>query len=105
MLYAKKEICKILYDLMQNHLSKLPRYKKFYSNQSFKKKKKNQIFSLFPIVKMNASYREIGRVGNFEADFQQYCCEISIIQVQQKQRKILPWTKIKKFHLVYTEIA
>ena len=54
---------------------------------------------------MNASYREIGRVGNFEADFQQYCCEISIIQVQQKQRKILPWTKIKKYHLIYTEIA
>ena len=33
--------------------------------------KKNQIFSLFPIVKMNANYEEICMVGNFEADFQQ----------------------------------
>ena len=33
--------------------------------------KKYQIFSLFPIVKMNANYEEICRVGNFEADFQQ----------------------------------
>ena len=32
---------------------------------------KNQIFSLFPIVKMNANYSEICRVGNLEADFQQ----------------------------------
>ena len=27
------------------------------------------LFSLFPIVKMNANYAEICRVGNFEADF------------------------------------
>ena len=25
----------------------------------------------FPIVKMNAKYAEIGRIGNLEADFQQ----------------------------------
>ena len=31
----------------------------------------NQIFSLFPIVKMNANHAEICRVGNLEADFQQ----------------------------------
>ena len=33
--------------------------------------KKTQIFSLFPIVKMNADYAEICGVGNLEADFQQ----------------------------------
>ena len=43
-------------------------HKKFYSSQWFLK---NQIFSLFPIVKMNANYEEICRVGNLEADFQQ----------------------------------
>ena len=55
----------------------------------------NQIFSLFPIVKMNANYAEICRVGNLEADFQQpllihfflkfsqCCCETSIIKIQQ----------------------
>ena len=32
---------------------------------------KNQIFSLFLIVKMNANYAETFRVGNLEADFQQ----------------------------------
>ena len=32
---------------------------------------KDQIFSLFPIVKMNASYAEICRIRNLEADFQQ----------------------------------
>ena len=30
---------------------------------------KNEIFSLFPVVKMNANYAEICRVGNVEADF------------------------------------
>ena len=52
---------------------------------------KNRIFLLFPIVKMNANFAEICRVGNLEADFQQvplvqfflkfsqYCCETSII--------------------------
>ena len=43
--------------------------KKFYSSQCLFFK--NQIFSLFPIVKMNANYSEICRVGNLEADFQQ----------------------------------
>ena len=32
---------------------------------------KNKIFSLFPVIKMNANYVEICRVGNLEADFQQ----------------------------------
>ena len=49
----------------------------------------NQIFSLFPIVKRNANYAEICRVGKLVADFQQACsfflkflqysCETSII--------------------------
>ena len=43
-------------------------HKKFYSNHWFLK---NQIFSLFPIVKMNANYAGICRVGKLEADFQQ----------------------------------
>ena len=47
--------------------------KKFYSSQWFLK---NQIFSLFPIVKMNENYAEICRVGNLEADFQQ----VSLVQ-------------------------
>ena len=42
-------------------------HKNFY----FSRFLKNQIFSLFPIVKMNANYAEICRVGNLEADFQQ----------------------------------
>ena len=70
--------------------------KKFYSGQCFFK---NPIFSLFPIVKMNENYAEICRVGNLEADFQQvllvqfflkfsqYCCETSIIQIQQRNVK------------------
>ena len=41
--------------------------KQFYSGQWYLK---DQIFSLFPIVKMNANYAEICRVGNLEADFQ-----------------------------------
>ena len=32
---------------------------------------KNQKYSLFPTVKMNANYEEFCRVGNLEADFQQ----------------------------------
>ena len=44
-------------------------HKKFYSNHWFLKK--NRIFSLFPIVKMNANYAEICRIGNLEADFRQ----------------------------------
>ena len=40
----------------------------FYCSRWFLK---NQMFSLFPIVKMNAYYAEIYKVGNLEADFQQ----------------------------------
>ena len=43
-------------------------HKKFYSIHWILK---NQIFSLFPIVEMNANFEEICRVGNLEADFQQ----------------------------------
>ena len=43
-------------------------HKKFYSSHRFLK---NQIFPLFPIVKMNANYAEICRIGNLEADFEQ----------------------------------
>ena len=43
-------------------------YKKFYSSLWFLK---SQIFSFFPIVKMNANYAEIYKAGNLEADFQQ----------------------------------
>ena len=32
-----------------------------------------QIFSLFPIVKMNANYAEICWVGNLEADINKFC--------------------------------
>ena len=42
-------------------------HKKFSSHWFLK----NQVFSLFPIVKMSANYAEICRVGNLEADFQQ----------------------------------
>ena len=71
-------------------------HKKFYSSHCFLK---NQIFSLFRIVKMHTNYAEICRVGNLVADFQQvllvlfffkfsqYCCETSIIQMQQRKVK------------------
>ena len=71
-------------------------HKKFNNSHLFLK---NQIFSLFPIVKMNANYAEICRLGNLEADFQQVpivhfflkfsqcCCETSII-INIQQRKI-----------------
>ena len=82
---------------MQNHLSELPMRKKFDSNHSLKKKKKKKKNSLFPIVKFNAIYADICRVGNLQADFQQvslvqfflkfsqYCCQTSIIQIQQRK--------------------
>ena len=58
----------------------------------------NQIFSLFPTVKMHANYAEICRVGNLEADFQQVLLVQffwnfhnivvkPIIQVQQRKVK------------------
>ena len=71
-------------------------HEKFYSSQWFLE---NQTFSLFPIVKMNANYAEICRVGNLEANFQQVtlvyfflkfsqcCCETSIIKFQQRKIK------------------
>ena len=43
-------------------------HKIFYSSHYFLK---NQIFSVFPMVKMDVYYAEISWVGNLEADFQQ----------------------------------
>ena len=80
-------------------------HKKFYSCHF-----KNQIFSLFPLVKMNANYTEIGRVGNLEADFQQvsiflkfsqYCSQTSIIQIQQRKVKTIFLDKNSKTSLCY----
>ena len=62
-------------------------YKNFYSNQWFLR---NQIFSLFPIVKLNANYAEICSVGNLGHIFNKFhlfnyseiftnCCETPII--------------------------
>ena len=88
-------------------------HKKFYSSHWFLK---YQVFSLFPIVKMNANYAEICRVGNLEADFQQvplaqfflkfsqYCCETSIIQILQRNLKIIFLIKNSKNHFTI-EIA
>ena len=56
---------------------------------------------------MNADYIEICRVGNLDADFQQvclfriseisqYCCEISVIQIQQRKVKRNSQTKNKE---------
>ena len=83
-------------------------YKKFYFSYWFLK---NQIFSLFPIVKLKPNHAEICRVGNLEPNFQQvplvqfflkfsqYCCKMSIIQIQQRKVKnILLEKKFKKNH-------
>ena len=43
-------------------------YKKFYSSHWVLK---NQVFSLFPMVKMKPNRAEICRVSNLEPDFQQ----------------------------------
>ena len=57
---------------------------------------------------MNANYVEVCRVGNLEADFQrfplvhfflkisQYCCETSIIQIQQRKVKNIFLVKLSK---------
>ena len=65
---------------------------------------KNQIYSPFPIVKMNANYAEICRVGRFSTrstcsifvQFSHYCCETSIIQIQQRKIKIIFYDKKSK---------
>ena len=60
------------------------------------------MFSFFPIVKMNANYAEISRVGNKEACFNKFhlfvfffcffffseISETSVIQIQQRKVKI-----------------
>ena len=57
-------------------------YKKFYSSHLFLK---NQIFSLFSIVKMNANYTEISFVQIFWIS--QYSCETSVIQTNPSLAK------------------
>ena len=44
-------------------------YEQFYSSHWFKK---NQIFSVFPIVKMKPNHAEIRRVGNLEPIFNKF---------------------------------
>ena len=84
-------------------------HKQFYSNHWFLK---NQIFSLFPIVKMNTIYAEICRVGNLDADFQQaalvqFFCKFhnivvkSIIQILQRNMKTIVLIKNSKKSLCY----
>ena len=48
---------------------------------------KHQIFSLFPIVKTNANYAEICRLGNLKADFQQ----VPLVQLFAEIFTILFW--------------
>ena len=67
-LHRRSKFANFCHDLMQNRLSKLPVYKKFYSSYWFLT---NQIFSLFPFVKMKPNHAEICRVGNLETNFQQ----------------------------------
>ena len=62
---------------------------------------------------MDANYAEICRVGNSEADFQQvpliqfflifsqYCCETSIIQIQQRKVKNISLDKNSNKSLYY----
>ena len=79
-------------------------HKKFYSSHWFLK---NQVFSFFPIVKVNANYAEICRLGGgrFSTSsacsvflkFSQYFCETSVIQIQQtKVKKYFRRQKLKK---------
>ena len=61
-------------------------HKKVYSSHYFVK---NQIFSLFTIVKMNANNAEICRVGNLEVNFQQvllvhFFCNFHIIVLKHQ---------------------
>ena len=76
-------------------------HKKFYSSYCFLLFLINTKFSFLPIIKMNANYAEICRLGNLESDFQkssayplfffsnfsQYFCETSIGQIQQRKVK------------------
>ena len=86
-------------------------YKKFYSSRLILE---NHIFSLFPIVKMNANYAEICRVGNLIVarfskssycsiflKFSQYCYETSIIQIQQRNIKHIFLDKNSKIYIYY----
>ena len=85
-------------------------YKKFYSSYWFLK---NQIFSLFPIVKKKPNHAEICRVGNLEPNFQQvplaqfffkfsqYCCKTSIFQIQQRKVKNIFLDKNSKKSFYY----
>ena len=59
-------------------------HKNFYSSHWILK---HQIFSLFPIVKLNANYAEIYRVSNLVADFQQ----VPLVQFFSEIFTILLW--------------
>ena len=61
--FTQKWICKLLSCTICRKM-----HKKFYSSHWFYK---DQILSLFPIVKMNANYAEICRVGNLKSVCQQ----------------------------------
>ena len=62
------------------------------------------------MVKTNANYTEICRVGNLDADFQQvplvhfflkfsqFSCETSVIEFQQRQKKFYTKKKKKKIN-------
>ena len=67
-LHRRSKFAIFCHDLVQNHLSQLPMYKKVYSTYWFLK---NQLFSLFPIEKMKPNHAEICKVGYLESNFQQ----------------------------------
>ena len=67
-------------NIFRNYLSS----KRFILVIGFQKKK-IKYFHFFPIVKMNANYAEICRVGNLEADFQQ----VSLVQFFWNFHKIV----------------
>ena len=107
----KKQICKLLSwfnakTICRNYICSknfiLVVFFFFFFNQSF------SLFSHSENECLNSA--EICRVDNLEADFHevsrlfhffflkssQYCCETSIIQIQQRKVKIFPLTKLKQ---------
>ena len=80
-------------------------HKKFYCGHWFLK---NEIVSLFLIVKMNANYAEICRVGNLEADFQPsplihffWNFQTSKIKIQRRKIKNIFLDKTSQKSLYY----
>ena len=74
-LYRRSKFANVCHDLMDGHSFVVTSYAQtvfflvvfFFCLYFFK----YQIFTLFPIVKMNANYEEICWVGNLKAHFQQ----------------------------------